>query len=269
MMRLVDDRVVALGDHLAVGALPDRRVGAEQVMVDDHHVRFRRALAHFRDVAFAVLRAVVAETGLRLRRNVVPQRRILLEPAELRAIAGVGAAPPFIDRRHEIHRRRRMGTQLIEPVQAEIVGAALHVGRAEGHAQRGAQRRNVLEVDLLLEVLRARGDQRALAAEDCRHEIRERFARARPRFREQHAAMLDGVGHGAGHGALPGARLELIDRFHERPIVRERRVDRALQARRSGYSGNFRHSVSTSALTVARTLSSSGAARTRAMNSAI
>ncbi len=71
------------------------------------------------------------------------------------------------------------------------------------------------------------------------------------------------------HGALTGARLELIDRPHQRPVVRERRVDRALQARRSGYSGNFLHSVSTSAFTVARTLVSSGDASTRAMNSAI
>ena len=42
------------------------------------------------------------------------------------------------------------------------------------------------------------------------------------------------VGNRRRHGALAGARLELIDRSHERPVVRERRLDGALQARRSG-----------------------------------
>jgi hypothetical protein len=40
VMRLVDDRVVAVGNHLAVGALAHRSIGAEQVVVDDHQVRF-------------------------------------------------------------------------------------------------------------------------------------------------------------------------------------------------------------------------------------
>jgi hypothetical protein len=93
---------------------------------------------------------------------------------------------------------------------------------------------NVLEVDLLLEILGAGGDQHALPAEDRRHEVGERLAGAGARFREQHAAVLERVGHGAGHRPLPRARLELIDRPCERSIVGERRVDRARQARRSG-----------------------------------
>ena len=45
LMRLVDDRVVAVGDHLAVGALAHRRVGAQQVVIDDHDVGFGGASA--------------------------------------------------------------------------------------------------------------------------------------------------------------------------------------------------------------------------------
>ncbi len=38
LMRLVDDGVAAARDHFAEVALPDRRVGAEQVMVDNDDV---------------------------------------------------------------------------------------------------------------------------------------------------------------------------------------------------------------------------------------
>ena len=42
LMRLVDDGQVALRNDLAEAALAHRRVGAEQVMVDDHDVAPRR-----------------------------------------------------------------------------------------------------------------------------------------------------------------------------------------------------------------------------------
>ena len=199
----------------------------------------------------------------------MPERRVFLEAAQFGAIAGVGDAAPLVDRRDEVHRRGGMRAQLIEAMQAEIVRAPFHAGRAERHAERRSQRRDVLEVDLLLKVLGAGGDQDALPAEDGRDQVGERLARAGARFREQHAAVLERVGDRARHRPLAGAGLELIDRPRERPIVCERRVDRALQARRSGYSGNFRHRVSTSALILARTLPSSGDASTREMNSAI
>ena len=68
--------------------------------------------------------------------------------------------------------------------------------------------------------------------------------------------------------ALAGARLELIDRLRQRTAVREGRVDRC-QPWRSGYRGKFRHNRSTSAFTIVCTPSSSGAARTREMYSAM
>ena len=46
LVRLVDDGVAAARDDLAEGALPDRGVGAEQVVVDDDDVGLGGALAH-------------------------------------------------------------------------------------------------------------------------------------------------------------------------------------------------------------------------------
>ena len=102
----------------------------------------------------------------------------------------------------------RAFAERFEPVQAEIVAAPLHVGGGERHVERLAKHREVLEVDLLLKILRAGGDEHALAAENGGHEIGERLARARAGFDEQHAAMLERAGHRFGHlrAARDGSR---------------------------------------------------------------
>ena len=238
-------------------------------MVDDHDVAFGRALPHLRDVTVAVLRTIIAQAGLRGGRHVVPRRRVFGQVAELGAVARLGGADPLVHHRDEVVRRRRRGAQLIEPVQAHVVGAALHVGRLEGHAQGIAQHRDVLEINLFLEVLGAGRDQHALPAQDRRHEIGERFTGARARLGQQDAAIGERVGHGEGHQALALTRLELIDRRSQRAIVRKRRFDRRPQARRSGYSGNFLHNCSTSAFTIPRAPVSSGAASARVMKPAM
>ena len=106
-------------------------------------------------------------------------------------------------------------------MQAQVVGAALHVGGGERHAERIAQRGNVLEEDLLLEVLRAGRDQHALAAEDGGHEIGERLAGAGAGFGEQDAAVVERAGDRVGHLDLAGARLEAGQRAGQRAAGRE------------------------------------------------
>ena len=97
-------------------------------------------------------------------------------------------------------------------MEAEVIRSPLHQRRGERHAQRFAQRGKVLEEDLLLEILRAGRDEDALAAEDCRDQIRERLAGAGAGFGEERPAVFDDVGHGRGHRALPFARLVAVDR---------------------------------------------------------
>ena len=119
--------------------------------------------------------------------------------------------------------------------------------------------REVLEVDLFLEVLRAGRDEDALAAEDGGDEIGERLAGAGAGFGEQHAAVLERAGDRVGHlDAGRRAALEVGQRLRQRAGVGDRRrrearsaVDlRDVRGQASGYSGNFRHSVSTSAFTM-------------------
>ena len=157
-----------------------------------------------------------------------------------------------------------------EAVQAEVVAAALHVGRGERDAERFAEDRQILEEDLFLQVLGAGRDEHALAAEDRRHEIGERLAGPGAGLGEQHAAAGEHRRDGARPSRSAPARASKPSSARASgPSGAERRDRRVAQLRDSGYSGNFRHRASTFSRTAAATASSSGDARTRAMNSAM
>ena len=83
----------------------------------------------------------------------------------------------------------------------------------------------VLEVNLLLEILRARGDQHALAAQNRGNQIGEGLAGPGAGFGEQHAAVLEPPRDGVGHFELPGAGLKVGNRARQHAAGREDGVD--------------------------------------------
>ena len=93
-------------------------------------------------------------------------------------------------------------------------------------------------------------------------------------------AAPDGIGKGATYIAdvytprpserqLRGAGFERRNAQRQRPGGRQRVSDGGAEIYASGYSGNFRHSASTSLRTIVSAASSSGVASARAMNPAI
>jgi len=77
LMRFVDDRAAARGDDLAVRVLPNGRVRAQKVVVDDDDVGFRGALAHAGDETVVVAGTLGAQTRVGGCRDLVPERYIL------------------------------------------------------------------------------------------------------------------------------------------------------------------------------------------------
>ena len=94
LVRLVHDERRAGRDHLAVLALPHGRVGAQQMVIDDDDVGFRGALAHQRDEAVAVARALGAEARVGFGGDLLPQRQVFGQVAQLRAVAGRRLSSP-------------------------------------------------------------------------------------------------------------------------------------------------------------------------------
>ena len=229
LVGLVDHQRRALRDHLAEGVVAQRRVGAEQVVVDDDHVRFGRALAHPRDEAVGVARAGAAGAGLGGGGDLRPERQVVGQLVDLGAVPGLGDLGPGVDQR-EVHaidvgaQRRRFLEDLVA-LQAEVVAAALHARGRERHRQHAGEQRQILGEDLLLQVLGAGRDDHALAAQDRRHEVGERLAGAGAGLDEEHAAVLERVGDRRGHAALAVARLEGDERLRQRPVGAEDRVD--------------------------------------------
>ena len=97
LMGFVDDRVGAGWDHLAKRRLTHRGVCAEQVVVHDYQIRLGRALAHAGHEAFLMLGAVGADAVLRCGRDLTPEREVVWQVFDLRAVAGLGLPGPFGD----------------------------------------------------------------------------------------------------------------------------------------------------------------------------
>ena len=209
-------------------------------MVDDHDVRIFRALTHARHEALVVTRAVSSQAVLRASRHVVPERQVFGKVCNLGTVARLCAGRPCVDdgeehprvvRRRKSRQRRRhpryrgLVTERLEPVQAEVVRASLHAGGLEGDAERPLQHREVLEIDLLLEVLGAGRHEDPFAPEDRRHQIGERLARAGAGLHEQHAAFLEGSRHGGRHLALTFTRFEADHCRSNRATGREGPID--------------------------------------------
>src|SRR5262249_30266736 len=106
LMRLVDYERGARRDDLSVCALADRRVGAQQVMIDDDDVGFGGALAHQRDEAVAVPWAVAAQTRFGVGCDLFPEREVLRQIAELCPIASRRPLGPVDDDGNEDLLRR-------------------------------------------------------------------------------------------------------------------------------------------------------------------
>ena len=176
----------------------------------------------------------------------VPQRQVVGEVVDFRAIAALGHGGPVADAAHPLlvgERQRCRGIfQSIEPMDAQIVGAPLHVGRANGLAQHGGQGRHVLVENLILQILRARRNEDATSRKHRRHEVRECLADACASLGDERAAVLEDPSDRQGQAvAGPGAprirrtRLRgdrLPARRRDRPVglVSQRRVQRELPA---------------------------------------
>jgi len=87
-------------------------------------------------------------------------------------------------------------------MQTEVIRAALHVRGRERNSERVAKGRNILEVNLFLQILGAGGHQHALPAENRWNQVRQRFAGAGSRFREQDAALFEPARDGGSHRDL-------------------------------------------------------------------
>src|SRR5579883_327683 len=108
-----------------------------------------------------------------------------------------------------------------EAVSAEVVGPSLEQGDLGRPAESGADQRQVLGKELILQGARARRQQHPLSAEQRGHEICESLARAGPRLDRQDLAPGQRRGDPPGHVHLLAAHVEARQRALQRPSLPE------------------------------------------------
>jgi hypothetical protein len=111
-------------------------------------------------------------------------------------------------------------------MKAQVIRSPLHQRRGERLVQCCAERRQILEEDLLLKVLGAGRDKHALATEDGRNQVCERLAGACASFGDERPAVFNDLSNRGGHGPLTLARLVAVNDCRERAGIRESRGDR-------------------------------------------
>ena len=197
---LVEDHGVILGEDAAlVVRASECEVGEEQVVVDDDDVAFLGALVHQGEEAALEVGALLPGAQLAARVELGPGRAVLGQLPDLGAVAEFGGLFPLADNLEigDLFEagKHRLLIGVVDFLAAGVIVAALHVADLERPREVFLEERHVLEEELFLKVLGARGNDDALARKQRRDQIGER---------------------------LPGTGAGLDD---EMPFLRQRRFD--------------------------------------------
>ena len=215
-MRLVEDHAAIPRQDGRIVVVPGRnphlQVREEEGVVDDEHVGQGHVATSAVIVAFVVMRAFLAETGVRIALHLVPdvarRRERQVAPGTVPRLVqprrqGVDVRRAFVFEQLS----RRLGRQAC-PADGDVVGAALEKRpldprRVQGFGHHG----QVLVDDLFLQVDGVRGDDRLFAVATRpvrgRNQVRERLARPRAGLHEPRASVVEAIHDEAKHLALP------------------------------------------------------------------
>src|SRR5262245_30350215 len=101
------------------------------MVIDDDDLRLERVLARLRDEALLEARAFRADTDIRTRIDMAPERDILGQFGELRAVARLSLVGPAAHPVEVVHLieafEHRGGLRPSQTVQTDIVRAALQI----------------------------------------------------------------------------------------------------------------------------------------------
>jgi hypothetical protein len=226
-VRLVEDHRLRTGQQLAETLVLHRQVREQQVVIDHHDVRGLRLAPRGGHVAARVGRTGIAEAVL-ARRGERSARGIRVAQAlDLRKVPGPGLARPAADARQHARVRRGNPGQLrnrlrqLQPVQAQVVRAALQQRESRRTAECLRDGRQVAVEELVLERARAGRDDDLAAGQERRHQVGESLARAGAGLDRHHPARCERLADPVGHELLLTPRLEVRDDARQRPLRAE------------------------------------------------
>ena len=224
-VRLVEDHGVVGRDHLAVAALLDREVGAQQVVVHHHDVGLQGPLAHLRHEARVEEGARLADAVLAGGGDLPPEIHGVGQVRDLRPVAGLGLGGPVLDCLEEGHLvGAAKGPALRKGLvakKAQVVGPPLHDRHRQVPAEGLGQERDVLGDQLLLEVLGAGGDDHPTAELDRGQQVGEGLPGAGAGLGQEQAAVLEDALDRLGEPLLRRPLLVALEDLRQEPAATE------------------------------------------------
>ncbi len=206
-MGLVGDETVSPGQDLAEAFVPEREIGTQQVMIDDHHIRFLGTAPRLHQVASAPFRTALAETIVAAGGHRRPHGSIFRQ-VELSHVPAPGDRGPIAHLEQLLAQLDEPAPMVlqghIEPVAAQIVRPPLEHGDADRDVQNLAHQGKVAVEKLILEVSGAGGDQDLATGKQGRNKIGKGLAGAGTGLADEAPAFYQELRHRLRHGLLLG-----------------------------------------------------------------
>jgi hypothetical protein len=258
LMGLVDHVGIGSRQELAEAVVTDRKIGAQQVMVDDHHIRLLGAPTGLDQVAAAPRVAFLAQAVVGGRRDQGPDRRVFRDVDEFGDVTRARALRPVPYLEEPAQALCGMPTPILQgglqPMNTQVVRTPLEQGDPGRTGHRFAQTRQIAQEQLVLQVARSGRDDHFTAGQQRRHQVGEGLARAGARLGDQLPASLQ-------RGRNPLRHLELLASLGEafegpgQQTLRPQNVTNIHWAERPGpgYSARFSQISSCRPLTRSQT----------------
>ncbi|MNV60001.1 hypothetical protein D3C71_1524510 [compost metagenome] len=194
-------------------------------MVDHHHVGRLRLLPCLHDEAVIPEGALGAQAVIDGGGHHRVQRRVLRQGLQLGHVAVLRAPGPGQDalELRDLLRGTETGFApgLLQPIAAQIVGAALQQRTAVAHTERGPYARQIAVIQLILQRAGAGGDDGLQPGQQRGHQVRIGLAGAGAGLGQQHVALVERFGDRRGQAQLGRARNEGIELAGERTALTE------------------------------------------------
>jgi hypothetical protein len=224
---LVEDERIARRKELGDAFIAQHHVGKEKMVVDHHHVGGERIAPRLHDEALAIVGTRLPEAVVARRGGVRPRRRILGHIGEIGAVAGARGDGELLDASQVprfLARGRSRCCRAAQPVETDVIGASFQKRHARPAGEGASHRRKIAVEKLVLQRLRAGGDDDFAAGDERGDEVSDGLARPRARFGDQDAGALDRLVDRLRHLELLRAAAIARDGRGKRPLGRKHLV---------------------------------------------
>jgi hypothetical protein len=205
-MGLVKNHRIVLRKDFPCGALAQREVSKEEMMVYDHQIGDRCFCADTIEKTAGMLGALLSETLVGAGAYFIPGVKLIGEPFNLSSIPCLRPCSPTLETSHESCFRLaveiRLITEIMEAATAKVISPPFQANRMKSGKERPFQKGNIMVENLVLKCLGAGGNDDTLSTQDGWYEICPRLSRTCSSLYQQGDFTHEAAGNSLCHFQL-------------------------------------------------------------------